>query len=57
MQDAVRVSAPQDLDGDIFDDDYETCMDVSWSRNYVAAEPLPLPLFLLSLPPYLPRHN
>lgn len=46
MQDTVRVSAPQDLDGDVFDDDYETCVDVSWSRNHVAAAPLP-PSFLL----------
>lgn len=49
MQDAVRVSAPQDLDGDVFDDDYETCVDVSWSRNHVVAAPLPLPSFLTSI--------
>lgn len=31
MKDLVKISAPQDLDGDVFEDDYEGPRDVSWN--------------------------
>lgn len=53
MRDAVRVSAPQNLDGDFSEDDYEACVDVSWRINDVAALPLP-PAFVLFLSDFHP---
>lgn len=49
MQDIVRVSAPQDLDGDVYEDGYEACVDVSWGRSRAVA--LPHLFFVPSLSP------
>lgn len=51
MKDAVKVSAPQNLDGDVFEDDYEGPKDVSWISDAVA---LLFSYFILPLPPSFP---
>lgn len=48
MRDVVRVSAPQDLDGDVFEDDHGACVDVSWGSCSTTAPPFFFSSFLAS---------
>ncbi|KAL0638629.1 hypothetical protein Q9L58_002355 [Maublancomyces gigas] len=41
MQDAVRVSAPQNIDGDFSEDDYELCVDEDTLKRVYSYQPTP----------------